>query len=63
MSFFAAPITLQSNADGSLMQRGGMSGGIEQVTKVAFLLIAGFAAALRCLGGCIALRPSRDHRR
>ncbi|MCO4841341.1 MAG: ABC transporter permease [Yoonia sp.] len=38
MSFFAEPVTLQSNADGSLAERGGMFGGIEQVTKVAFLI-------------------------
>lgn len=38
MSFFAEPVTLQSNADGSLAERGGMFGGIERVTKVAFLI-------------------------
>ena len=34
MSFFATSITLQSNADGSLRQRGGMSGGIERVKNL-----------------------------
>ncbi len=37
MSFFAAPVTLQSNADGTLSQRGGMSDGVESLTKIAFL--------------------------
>lgn len=35
MSFFATPLTLQSNADGTLMGRGGFNGGIESVTKAA----------------------------
>ncbi len=39
MSFFAEPMTLQSNADGTLMQRGGMFGGIERITKVAFMVL------------------------
>ena len=50
MSFFATSITLQSNADGSLMQRGGMSGGIERVTKVAFLLMLVLALLYAVLG-------------
>lgn len=50
MSFFATSITLQSNADGSLMQRGGMSGGIERVTKVAFLLMLILALLYAVLG-------------
>ena len=41
MSFFAKPMTMQSNADGTLMGRGGITGGLERVTKVAlFTLIA-----------------------
>jgi len=50
MSFFATAITLQSNADGSLMQRGGMSGGIEGVTKFAFLLMLVLALLYAVLG-------------
>ncbi len=41
LSFFAAPMTLQSNADGTLAARGGYLGGMERVTKVAlFTLLA-----------------------
>ena len=50
MSFFATSITLQSNADGSLRQRGGMSGGIERVTKFAFLLMLTLALLYAVLG-------------
>ena len=39
MSFFVAELTLQSNADGTLAQRGGIHSGIENVTKVAFMIV------------------------
>jgi len=39
MSLFAAPLTLQSNADGTLMKRGGLTSGIESVGQWAFLAI------------------------
>ena len=39
LSFFAAPATLQSNADGTLAKRGGYLGGVERVTKVAFMAL------------------------
>jgi len=39
LSFFAPAITLQSNADGTLASRGGYLGGVERVTKVAFITL------------------------
>ena len=53
MSFFAAPMTLQSNADGSLMKRGGISSGIENVANVAFLAVIA-AAVLYLVAGVLA---------
>ena len=53
MSFFAAPMTLQSNADGSLMKRGGISSGIENVANVSFLAVIA-AAVLYLVAGVLA---------
>ena len=43
LSFFAPAMTLQANPDGTLMQRGGMLGGIERLTK---LLLVGVIGAI-----------------
>jgi len=39
LSFFAPPLTLQSNADGTLAKRGGYLGAFEKLTKVAFIAV------------------------
>jgi len=50
LSFFAPPMTLQSNADGTLAVRGGYLGGIERVTKIAFLAVLGLSLAYAIAG-------------
>ena len=52
MSFFAAPMTLQSNANGTLMKRGGITSGIENVIQWAFLAMI-FGALLYLILGVL----------
>ena len=50
MGLFAAPVTLQSNADGTLMARGGMLGGVETGIRWIGLLLVIILVAYIALG-------------
>lgn len=45
MGFTAAPVALQANPDGTLMARGGLLGGVEGITRYAFLCLVALVLA------------------
>tara|TARA_B110000967_G_scaffold206660_1_gene253899 strand:+ start:4542 stop:5993 length:1452 start_codon:yes stop_codon:yes gene_type:complete len=50
LSLFAPAITLESNSDGTLAGRGGYLGGIEKITKIAFVILLVVSVAYAVAG-------------